>query len=220
LLNDDVQRDLIKGLDVVSSTMIAVCWCYLVPYAAYPDGGCPSDDAKPCWRYAGYLFLWIFSATLVLPLVSVRLQKRLTRLAQNFDQKGSTFRKNYIVRSQRLFIGSLGTVWSIANSSFITAIVKQGALTGLAGFKQAGQESGDNYDDIASSVINPFALDQSDRSANARAILFSSGFCLAYFSAATLTIVGVSGACEITVWFGISPGDYWVELALLLQNNW
>jgi len=219
-VSDNVHRDLIKGADMVSSIMIAVCWCYLVPYAAIPDGGCPSMNPGPCWHYAGYLFLWIVAATLLLPLVSVWLQSRLTKISQTLGREGSVIRKGYIAQSQRLFVGSLGTVWSIANSSFITAIVEQGALTGLSRPGQLDpQEEGDTEAAVTAAQV-PSAQNQSSRAESARAILFSSGLALAYFTAAVVSIVGVSGVCEITVWCEISPSAYVVELALLLQKNW
>jgi len=219
-VSDNVHRDLIKGADMVSSIMIAVCWCYLVPYAAIPDGGCPSMDPGPCWHYAGYLFLWIVAATFLLPLVSVWLQSRLTKLSQTFGREGSVIRKGYIAQSQRLFVGSLGTVWSIANSSFITAIVEQGALTGFGRPDQPGPDDGGDPRSGASAAQVPSAQNQSSRAESGRAILFSSGLALAYFTAAVVSIVGVSGACEITAWCEISPSAYFVELALLLQRNW
>ena len=113
---------------MVALTMIAVCFCYLVPYASYPrnGGGCPSVDSPvACWRYTAFLLAYVVACTLLLPLAAVGSSGALASGARRLADKGSTVRKGCFLHAKDLLVGSLGTIWSVANTSFISSAVSQ-----------------------------------------------------------------------------------------------
>jgi len=201
---DQYKRDLVKGFDVVAVTMISVCLCYLIPYATYPrdEGGCPSvHSSEACWRYTAFLLIYAAGCTLLLPLAAVGAAGALGSHARALTNKGSTVRRSCILRARDLLGSSIGTIWSVANSTFIYTAVSQGAATGV------GLWGGEGVNDDAADRRLFITDDEDDRdggggyirrlssrSKSARGMVFALLIGAAYLSAAVVSISGVAGA--------------------------
>ena len=255
VLHSPFYRNVCKGYDVAAQMMIACVWAYLVPLAVRPHEGCPRGGHK-CWDFCGFLLAYVLACTLLLPLVAVASIHHCAsrRGAEMGTQRENTpwaaVRRAFHVRVQTLFLGAVGTTWSVANSQFAWNAIRQVAYTGfhfsdggLTELEIGGGGGGPSGGEVHwnGTALLPggllhrglqgggdgvFVTNSSARLEMQWGILASFCFGVAYFGLAVLSISSVSMACRCSLWSletigrGCSQSAYLVELSMLMQNNW
>jgi len=239
-------KELCKGYDFAASRLIAAVWAYVVPLAARPQSGCPSDG-DDCWNYILFLCAYIACITVALPACSVALINHCSSRALDMEKQGLSIRRLYYQKAQMIILQSLGTTYGVAHSQLAMHTIRQLAYAG-SHFVASEALTPDAH--IFINITTGFVIEKSDKVAHINDVLafekdsdifvqergtnemrwgVLASFCvgIGYFSLAVLSISGISAACyRSPYWclktFGCScsQSPYFVELALLLQNSW
>jgi len=239
-------KELCKGYDFAASRLIAAVWAYVVPLAAKPRSGCPSDGDE-CWNYILFLCSYIACITVALPACSVALINHCSSRALEMEKQGLSIRRLYYQKAQMIILESLGTTYGVAHSQLAMHTIRQLAYAG-SHFVASEALTPDAH--IFINITTGFVIEKNDKAAHSKDVLafekdseifveergtnemrwgVLASFCvgIGYFSLAVLSISGISAACHRSPYwclknFGCScsQSPYLVELALLLQNSW
>ena len=99
LFNSTAWKELCKGYDFAASRLIAAVCAFVVPLAARPSGGCPSEGDS-CWNYVGFLGLYVTCLTITLPACSVVLINHCSSRALDMGKLGLPIRRRYYQQAQ------------------------------------------------------------------------------------------------------------------------
>jgi hypothetical protein len=240
-------KELCKGYDFAASRLIAAVWAFVVPLAARPRGGCPSDG-DTCWNYILFLSFYVTCITIVLPACSVALINHCSSRALDMGKQGLSIRRRYYQKAQMIILQSLGTTYGVAHSQLAMATIRQLAYAGSHFVTE--EEAIDPYAHIFINTTTGWVVESKNEvviideslafEKNSELFVQERGsqemqwgvlasFCVGfgYFSLAVLSISGVSAACYRSPYWSLescgwscSQSPYLIELSLLLQNSW